>query len=106
MKTKTKIKKTIGKKIKIAIGLNKKPIGRNNFSVKTITEIRKFQKGFCEVYGCSERRYLDADHIRGRENNSASNCQLLCPTHHRMKTRRDKIRKQIANKLEKGKEGK
>lgn len=101
MKTSTKIKKTIGNKVKTVVGIKKKPVPRNSFSVKTIAEIRKFQKGYCEVYGCSERRYLEADHIRGRDDNSASNCQLLCPTHHRMKTKRDRIRKQIAKKLEK-----
>ena len=101
MKTTTKIKKKIGNSVKTAVGLKKKPIVRSNFSVKTKAEIRRFQKGFCEVYGCSERRYLEADHIRGRDDNSASNCQFLCPTHHRMKTRRDRIRKQIAKRLEK-----
>jgi len=101
MKTSTKIKKKIGNSVKTAVGIKKKPIKRKTFSTKTIAEIRRFQKGYCEVYGCSERRYLEADHIRGRDDNSASNCQLLCPTHHRMKTRRDRIRKQIARKLEK-----
>ncbi len=101
MKLEKKITRKISKTVKTAIGLKKKPTVRSNFSVKTIAEIRKFQKGFCEVYGCSERRYLEADHIRGRDDNSSSNCQLLCPTHHRMKTRRDGIRKQIAKRLEK-----
>ena len=101
MKLKTKIKKNIKESVKKAIGLQKSPPKRKSFSKNTISSIRKFQKGFCEVYGCSERRYLEADHIKGHDDNSASNCQLLCPTHHRMKTRRDGIRKQIAKRLEK-----
>ena len=104
MKLENKIKRKISKSVKNAIGLQRRPPKRNDFSRNTISSIRKFQKGFCEVYGCGEKRYLEADHIRGRDDNSASNCQLLCPTHHRMKTRRDRIRKQIAKKLENGKE--
>jgi len=101
MKLENKIKRKISKSVKKAVGLQKKPVDRNNFSIKTIAAIRKFQKGYCEVDGCSERRYLEKDHIRGRDNSSAENCQLLCPYHHRQKTRRDKIRKQIAKRLEK-----
>jgi hypothetical protein len=100
MKLEKKIKRKISKTVKTAVGLQKKPVKRNNFSRQTITAIRQFQKGYCAVNGCSERRFLEADHIRGRDNNTAENCQLLCPYHHRQKTRRDRIRKQITKRLE------
>ena len=38
---------------------------------------------------------LEFDHIRGRSNNSIENCQALCPTHHRLKTKRDAIKAKI-----------
>jgi len=101
MKLEKKIKRKISKSVKIAVGLQKSPSKRNDFSKKTILAIRKFQKGFCASSGCSQRKYLEVDHIRGRDNNSAENCQLLCPFHHRQKTRMDRIRKQIAKRLEK-----
>ena len=101
MKLKKKIKRKISTSIKKAVGLQKSPTKSKLFSRNTKSSIRKFQKGFCEVYGCDKRRFLEYDHIRGHDDNSASNCQLLCPTHHRMKTRRDGIRKKIAKRLEK-----
>ncbi len=101
MKLETKIKRKIGNKVKTMVGLKKKPSVRNNFSRDTLTAIRKFQRGYCAVDGCSERRFLEADHIRGRIDNSAENCQFLCPHHHRMKTRHDRIKKQIAKRLKK-----
>ena len=100
MKTSTKIKKSLGNKVKTVVGLKKKPPVRNNFSKETLSAIRQFQKGYCAIDGCRERRFLEADHIRGRTDNTAENCQYLCPHHHRMKTRHDRIRKQIAKRLE------
>jgi len=100
MRTSTKIKRGIKKGLKQAVGLEKKPIPRNEFSDLTRSVIRRFQKGVCEVPGCRERRFLEYDHIRGRNNNSAENCQLLCRNHHALKTRRDKIRRKLARDLE------
>ena len=99
MRLENKIKRKITKTVKASIGLQKKPIPRNNFSKRTIEEIRKFQHGYCAVNGCNIRKLLEHDHIRGRDNSSAENCQLLCPFHHRQKTRRDAKRKQIAKKI-------
>lgn len=100
MKTSKKVKRTIKKGIKQAIGLEKKPIPRNDFSNITKSVIRRFQKGVCEVPNCRERRFLDYDHIRGRDNNSAENCQLLCKNHHALKTKRDRIRRKLARDLD------
>ena len=100
MKTKTKIKKSISKTIKKVVGIKKKEIPRNNFSRKTKAAIREFQHGYCATNGCNVKKLLELDHIRGRDDSSAENCQLLCPFHHREKSNKDRIRKQIAKRLD------
>jgi len=102
MKTSIKVKRTIKKKIETSLGIKKTPLPRKNFSRKTIAAIRKFQHGYCEVHGCNIKSRLEADHIRGEiGDNTAMNCQLLCPYHHSQKTHRDRIRKKIKKQLEK-----
>ena len=100
MKTSIKIKRGVKKKVEEALGIKKTPPRRATFSRKTIAAIRQFQHGYCAVNGCNEKKLLEADHIRGRDDNTAINCQLLCPFHHRQKTNRDRIRKKIAKQLE------
>jgi hypothetical protein len=102
MRTSIKVKRTIKKKIETSLGIKKTPPPRKNFSRKTIAAIRQFQHGYCAVNGCNIKTKLEADHIRGGiGDNTARNCQLLCPYHHRQKTDRDRIRDKIAKQLEK-----
>jgi hypothetical protein len=101
MRTSIKVKRTIKKKIETSLGIKKAPPDRKNFSRKTIAAIRRFQHGYCAVNGCNIKLLLQADHIRGRDDNTAMNCQLLCPYHHSQKTNRDRIRKKITKQLEK-----
>lgn len=53
-------------------------------------KILKIQRFRCNANRCkfpSNRwRYLEFDHIKGREDNSIRNCQALCPFHHRLKS--------------------
>ena len=100
MKTSIKIKRGIKKKVESTLGIKKSPPARKTFSRKTIAAIRQFQHGYCAVNGCNIKLLLHADHIRGRDDNTAMNCQLLCPYHHSQKTNRDRIRKQITKRLE------
>jgi 5-methylcytosine-specific restriction endonuclease McrA len=100
MKTTIKIKRRVKKTVKKAVGLEKdKP--RKNFSVKTKAEIRKFQRGYCAFPGCSNKKRLAYDHIRGRDDNSFENCQLLCEDHHRLKSDNDKAKQKIGKRLRK-----
>ena len=102
MKLEKKIKRKVSKSIKEAVGLKKKPVDRNNFSAKTISEIRKFQHNRCAYPGCGFKGYrLQRDHIRGRDDNTFENCQLLCPTHHDLKSRIDKKKSIIGKRLRK-----
>jgi len=61
---------------------------RKDFSKKDKLAILISQNFCCRICGC----YLDVcefDHIDGnRSNNHWSNCQVLCPTCHRRKTKR------------------
>ena len=103
MKTKTKIKKKIVKSIKTGLGLTKKPPKRKNFT-KEIKEARlRFQKYRCNTNRCnfprSSWRYLEFDHVKGRDDFSLGNCQALCPFHHREKTKRDQRLKRIEKGL-------
>jgi len=83
LKIKDKIKKGIVKNIKRGLGLTKKTPPRNDFP-KVVREARlKFQNYRCNVNRCgfhrSSWRYLEFDHIKGRDDFSLSNCQALCP---------------------------
>ena len=91
MKTTTKIKRKIGKSIKIVIGLKPRSEPRYAFSEATKQEVLRLQNYRCANYGCKSRDWktFEFDHMRGRSNNSILNCQALCPYHHRKKTKLD-----------------
>ncbi len=84
---------------KIAKIFSKKPEKepRYVFSEETKLTVLRVQRYRCAVYGCRFRNWklLEFDHIRGRSNNSIVNCQALCPTHHRLKTKRDALKARI-----------
>jgi hypothetical protein len=71
---------------------------RANFSKDTKDQILKIQKYKCAVPNCITARkdfqLLEFDHIKGRDDNSLSNCQALCPFHHRLKTQTDNMKTQ------------
>ena len=79
---------------------------RKPFSRETKEQILKIQKYKCAVPNCITARkdfqLLEFDHIRGREDNSLSNCQALCPFHHRLKTKMDSMKKRTENGHEGG----
>ena len=79
------------------------PIPRNNFSQKIKDAIKKFQKNRCAVYACKNSEFFEFDHIKGRDDNSLSNCQMLCMYHHRIKTNQDAIKNIIEKNLNDGK---
>lgn len=70
---------------------------RYAFSEETKKQVLRIQRYRCAIFGCKFRgwRLLEFDHIRGRSNNSLENCQALCPTHHRLKTKRDATKAKI-----------
>ncbi|MDF2422497.1 MAG: HNH endonuclease, partial [Nitrosopumilus sp.] len=65
--------------------------------------IREIQRGRCAYRGCKNTEFFEYDHIRGRDDNSLSNCQMLCMYHHRLKTNEDAIKKRIEKDLDDGK---
>lgn len=79
------------------------PIPRNNFSQKVKDAIRKIQRNRCKVQGCRNHDFFEFDHIKGREDNSLSNCQMLCLYHHQQKTNEDAIIARIQKNLNDGK---
>ena len=89
------------------LGLSKKPIIRKYFTKDIKKEVLKFQRNKCNVNKCgfprNSWRYLEFDHIRNKNDNSIVNCQALCPFHHRQKTKRDGMKKQIEKRINKKK---
>ena len=69
---------------------------RKAFSKQTKNIVLLLQGFHCRICG----NYLDVkefDHINGdKTNNLPSNCQALCPTCHRRKTRLDKFKNRIS----------
>ena len=98
MKTSIKIKRKVTKTVKKAVGIQK-DTPRYNFSKKIKDEILYFQHNHCAFPGCRVTRLLEADHIRGRDDNTFENCQLLCPYHHALKTKIDKKKAAIGRRL-------
>ena len=76
---------------------------RNNFSKKVKDAIRMIQKGRCAIKGCHNSDFFEFDHIRGRDDNSLSNCQMLCMYHHQVKTNEDAIKGRIEKDMNDGK---
>lgn len=74
---------------------------RNNFKPEVIEKVLKLQRYRCAVPRCrfpsNSWRFLEKDHIKGREDNSITNCQLLCPFHHRLKTKME-MQKTVAGR--------
>ena len=105
MKTKTKVKRSIASGIKKALGLKKPPPKRRGFSEETKKTILRIQNYRCAIFGCRFRnsKLLEFDHINGRNNNTLRNCQALCPTHHRLKTMRERKIIQAEKRLTKKK---
>ena len=88
------VKKELVKLSRKILGIKPPKEPRYSFSEETKLTVLKIQRYRCAVFGCHFRnwRLLEFDHIRGRSNNSILNCQALCPTHHRLKTKRDAIK--------------
>ncbi len=84
--------------IKEAFGFKKPKEPRYVFSKKTQRIILKIQNYRCGIFGCKFRnsKLLEFDHIRRRSDNTIENCQALCPTHHRLKTKRDALKARIS----------
>jgi hypothetical protein len=78
-------------------------IPRNNFSQKVKDATRKRQGNKCAFFGCRSRDFFEFDHIKGRDDNSFSNCQMLCLFHHQLKTNEDAIKAKIEKNLNDGK---
>jgi hypothetical protein len=76
---------------------------RNDFSAEVKDKILKLQHFRCAVPRCTFPtnlwKFLEFDHIKGRDDNSITNCQALCPFHHRLKSRRDNIKRNVAKDM-------
>jgi len=74
-------------------------IPRKVFPKEVVEKVLRLQRYRCAVPRCrfprNSWRFLEIDHIKGRDDNSITNCQLLCPFHHRLKTKME-IRKRKA----------
>jgi len=98
----TKLRKKIIKKISKAIIPRRKPAKRKGFSEETKKATLRFQRYECATFRCRNKRFLEFDHIKGRSDNSIENCQALCPTCHRRKSRYDGRKTQFARKIRRG----
>lgn len=95
----TKMKKKIIKKIGRTIFPKRKPPKPVHFSEEVKRAVLRYQRYECANFKCHNKRFLEFDHIRGNQNNSLENCQVLCPTCHRRKTRIDITKKAIAKRI-------
>ncbi|MEX0861592.1 HNH endonuclease signature motif containing protein [Nitrosopumilus sp.] len=77
-------------------------IPRNNFPATVKEAIRKIQHNRCAIPHCTNTEYFEFDHIKGRDDNTLSNCQMLCKFHHQMKSNEDAIKKRIEENLKDG----
>jgi len=77
-------------------------IPRNIFPVTVKDAIRKIQHNRCAIPHCTNTEYFEFDHIKGRDDNSLSNCQMLCKFHHQMKSNVDAIKIRIEKNLKDG----
>ena len=77
-------------------------VPRNHFPQKVKDAVRKIQRNRCKVQGCRNTGFFEFDHIKGRDDNSLSNCQMLCLYHHRVKTNEDAIIQRIEKNLNDG----
>jgi len=77
-------------------------VPRNIFHVTVKDAIRKIQHNRCAIPHCTNTEYFEFDHIKGRDDNSLSNCQMLCKFHHQMKSNVDAIKIRIEKNLKDG----
>ena len=99
----TKLKKKIGKKIIRALFPKRKPPKRRIFSEETKKAILRYQRYQCATFRCHNKRFLEFDHIKGHYDNSLENCQALCPTCHRRKSRIDGRKRMLGNRIRRAK---
>lgn len=93
------VKSGLGKKITSLFRKKPEPIKRKYFTQEIKNRIRRIQRGKCAHCKRWEHyRYCEFDHIKGRNDNSITNCQMLCLKCHREKTRQDKIKSDISKR--------
>ena len=92
------MKKELVKISKKLLGIKtKEPVIRKYFSQETKQQVRRIQRGRCAHCKRYEKyHYCQFDHIKGRNDNSISNCQMLCLKCHNDKTYQDRIKSKIA----------
>ena len=95
----TKLKKKIGKKIIKALFPKPKSPKWKAFPKEIQQAVLRYQRYECANFKCHNKRFLEADHIRDHNNITLENCQMLCPTCHRRKTRIDTTKKAMAKRL-------
>lgn len=61
--------------------------------------ILRYKRYECANFKCHNKRFLEFDHIKGNYDNSIENCQTLCPTCHRRKTRIAQRKKEFAKRI-------
>lgn len=71
---------------------------RRYFSKEIELEVLRLQKYRCASCGrgINDKDNRDADHIRGHDDNSIQNCQMLCLKCHRRKSRLDREKEKFA----------
>jgi len=98
------VKKGFIKTVKGLLGKKPKKPVRKYFSKETKKAVLKLQRYQCAANRCHNKKFLEFDHIRYRSDNSISNCQALCPYHHRQKTRIDKRKSDLDKRAKRGKQ--
>ena len=92
-------KASLGNKITSLFRKKPEPIKRKYFTQAIKNQVRRVQRGKCAHCKRWEHyRYCEFDHIKGRNDNSITNCQMLCLKCHNEKTRQDKIKLTISKR--------
>ena len=73
---------------------------RKGFSEETKQQVRRIQKYRC-AHCNEEKQYYNFDHMRGRNDNSIQNCQMLCLDCNTRKTDQDREKAQIDKRRKK-----
>ena len=95
---------SLGKKIKKIFRKKPQTPKRKYFSQELKNQVRRIQRGRCAHCKRWEKyQYCEFDHIHGRNDNSITNCQMLCLKCHTYKTRQDKIKTEISKRSTIGK---
>lgn len=78
-------------------------VPRKQFPPEIIERVLKIQRYRCAVPRCgfpkNSWKFLEKDHIKGRDDNSITNCQMLCPFHHRLKTKMEGIKRTAGRQI-------